>query len=546
MLSLSACSRQHTTRSAFSAAKLVGLVAFLLSLTCHSAYPQEIPPTESPIPEELVVQEIRFVGNTVVDETVLRTAVGITPGVPFGYAQLANAVRRIEEAYTERGYLTAFVYYELQGEPPSRALVFNIRESRIAEVRVAGLERTRENIVRRFIEVRPGDVYSQRAIQQDILRLNQLHLFEEIQVLLEPAAQEGEVVLTYQFIEAKTRRIDLGGSYSPEGRLILQVQYTDANLGGRAQQLIVAANIGSIQGKLGGQVAYINPLVGGRPGNALQARVYSDVIFRFGEDLVEAPGVDRYFERRTGVQAMYTRQTAMTQTVAYGVRYENTEVGNFPEEFTTGTDFSPDGAVLLPSARYARDERMYLLLPASGRYFSAQIEAGPSWPDRGREGIIAKVRAERSWYFPLQRVTEHQMLAQNPAPIRTFALRVRAGTSAGDLPFFEHYFVGGVFDLRGYRESRFWGRHFVTANAELRWPVSNRLVGLAFVDAGDAWGTDFVFSSGAATDFEQHRDFSLRLGAGFGLWYVTEFGVVRLEFARGEANRIHFAVGETF
>ena len=131
--------------------------------------------------------------------------------------------------------------------------------------------------------------------------------------------------------------------------------------------------------------------------------------------------------------------------------------------------------------------------------------------------------------------------------VPVLAARVMAGTSVGSLPFFEQYFVGGVNNLRGYAEDRFWGKNMAIANVELRYPLFASLVGVAFVDAGQAWGSEFRFQgTGFSTEFQQSRQFGPRLGAGVGVRYLTPLGPLRLDFAVGDSFRTHFTLGQTF
>jgi len=81
---------------------------------------------------------------------------------------------------------------------------------------------------------------------------------------------------------------------------------------------------------------------------------------------------------------------------------------------------------------------------------------------------------------------------------------------------------------------------------EYRVPFSRQLIGAAFIDAGDAWGSDFQFTPGTDTAFTQHESFSPRIGVGVGVLWVTTFGALRLDVARGEDTRVHFAFGEIF
>ena len=512
-------------------------ICLLLVIITGYAIAQEAPPAGEIAP----VQAIQFVGNTALSHEELLAAAGIKTGEPLSPAALGDAIKRIEDAYAERGYLADFVYYEIQGQQPPRTLIFHIREVRVAEVQIRGLRHTREQTVRRFVQVRPGDLYNLPAIQRSVAQLNTLGIFDEIQGFLQEGAQPGQAIVVIEVKEAKTQRVDLGGSYSPEGRLIAQVQYTNINLFGRAQQLIASVNAGTIGGKIGGQVAYLNPLVGG-PDATLLVRAFSDAYYRFGEALVS--GESRYFERRTGAQATLTRPAGTARTLSCGVRYENTTVENLP--VSDLTSILSSGKVITSSARLVADRRLFLALPSSGNYWSASVEAGYSGPDAGDASGIGKGQLDRRWYVPLRPIEPEELTAENPRPTRTLAIRLRAGSSTGALPFFEQFFVGGVTNLRGYRESRFWGKNYFTVNTEMRWPLSKTLVGLAFVDVGDAWGSDFLFAGGATTAFSQHENFSPRAGAGVGLWWLTDVGAIRFEYAKGEANRLHFAIGESF
>lgn len=516
---------------------LVSLLAAGRFVCAQEEQPEAPPPVEEFGP----VQQIEFSGNTVVSDQTLRQTVRVRTEEVLTAPLLADAVRDIQAAYTERGFIAYFVFYEITSVPPPRTLVFHILEVTVAEVRIEGLERTRPDLVRELIEIQPGDVYSQRAIQQAVIRLNELAVFEEIQVFLEDGPEEGQAAIVFNFAEGRTRRIDLGGTYSPEGRLIGQVSYTEANLFGRAQRLTVSVNTETIRGRLGGSVTYFNPILGA-PGRTLTARLYSDVFFRFGARL--APEIDRYFERRTGIQGIVNTPVGDSRSLAYGIRYENADVQNIPAELIS--PISPGGQIAVGSARLTEDRRLYMRLPASGTYTWGQLEAGYSDPDLGDSGTISKLQAERRWYVPLRRLSSEDLTAADTPLPRTLAIRAGAGTSMGDLPFFEQYFVGGVFDLRGYRESRFWGKNYLRLNTELRWPLNRRLVGVAFVDVGDAWGSDFILPEVIGTAFPQHTGFSPRVGAGLGVWWLSEFGIIRLEYARGDANRFHFALGETF
>lgn len=527
------------------------IAAFILLVTCAVTRPlsaqEESPvvPPPSPIPLERVeVQVIEFEGNTALTDETLRQVAPVKPGTTINPTLLTEAIRAIEGAYTERGYIAEVTQVRIVGEQPPRTLIFDICETVVSQIIIEGLKNTRESAIRRLMDLEEGDLFNRRILQADIDRINTLGIFESIEVRLEAGDELGQEVVVWSVEERKTGEINFGGSLTPEGSLVGEVQYTQANLFGRAQRLSALVNVQTLGGKVGGQLAYYNPFIAS-PRTDLLVWAFSDVNFRFSGDLAHEPGVIRYSERRTGFQTIAGRRLDDFHSASVGLRYENVTTSGLPLESFTIADAGTGGTVIISSARHVEDRRLFLLLPASGNYLNGSLEAGTA--DRGdSSGGIAKIYAERNWYVPLQRITPDMLADENPRPVRTLAIRLSAGTSLGKLPFFEQFFLGGVNNLRGYREERFWGTSTVALTTEYRQPLSRQLVGVAFVDVGDAWSSDFQFVPGAVTAFRQHEGFSPRAGAGVGILWVTDFGALRFDVAHGEETRLHFAFGESF
>jgi len=74
-------------------------------------------------------------------------------------------------------------------------------ESTIEDIRIVGLERINEQLVRSQLEVQTGDAYSPRAVARDIRRLYELGFFTSIKVDASPAG--GGLAITYIFEEKR-------------------------------------------------------------------------------------------------------------------------------------------------------------------------------------------------------------------------------------------------------------------------------------------------------------------------------------------------------
>jgi outer membrane protein insertion porin family len=118
------------------------------------------------------------------------------------------------------------------------------------------------------------------------------------------------------------------------------------------------------------------------------------------------------------------------------------------------------------------------------------------------------------------------------------------------VPFFEQFFMGGAETLRGYLEDRFWGNTMYLASVEYRRPIVNRIVGVLFVDVGDAFNSqsEFRFSrQNLRTRFRQHDGIRPFASVGVGLRVATPIGPIRLDFGYGEeGGRTHFSIGHAF
>ena len=118
------------------------------------------------------------------------------------------------------------------------------------------------------------------------------------------------------------------------------------------------------------------------------------------------------------------------------------------------------------------------------------------------------------------------------------ALLERAEPISGEgVPFFEHPYLGGSDDLRGYRARRLQDRGALLLTAEYRYPIWDFADVTLFVDQGQ------VFK-----DFEDIAYNRFRTDAGFGFHLVTGGGLAfRSEFAFSKStSRFIISISPTF
>jgi outer membrane protein insertion porin family len=468
------------------------------------------------------ITTIEFTGNTVLSNEALLDAIPVAVGDIFNPELARQSAEAIKAAYVERGYTLTEVTDVIYSE--EGILRFTVQEPTISEIRIEGLRRTRERVVRELLTIQPGDVYNVNAIQQSLANLQRLQIFDEIAVTPSPGTEPGTVVLTLNVTERRTGYVLLGGTYNEVGGLSGYVNFGDANLFGTAQRLNVQLQTGAADIY---QLDYLNPLIGG-PNTSLGTSIFSrdtirQVVIDDGESDVD------YLARRTGGTLTVARQTSPATRLSSTLRL--TEVRALPLD---NPDVPPiilgSSSVRSLAVAATRDTRLSQIYPVQGLFTQGNVEAAGLF---GGASFI-KLAGEARRYWSLGGAAEAR-------PPRVLATRLLAGTSTGTPPFLDQYFLGGLDTLRGYQVDRFVGNNQLLFSSELRVPISESVHGVLFVDAGDAWGGPFA-------DALADTDFTFRLAYGVGAHVVSPLGLVRFYYGFNidGGSQLNFGIGPAF
>jgi hypothetical protein len=115
----------------------------------------------------------------------------------------------------------------------------------------------------------------------------------------------------------------------------------------------------------------------------------------------------------------------------------------------------------------------------------------------------------------------HAFIYTQPAEGFVAAFRADARTARGDVPFYQIPFI----DMRGIPAARYQDQNVGVLETELRYYVTPRWIGLAFLGAGRAWGRDVSFSNSGS---------QVAKGVGFRYVVAKRLGLaVGIDIARG-------------
>ncbi|MFA0784550.1 BamA/OMP85 family outer membrane protein [Fervidibacter sacchari] len=493
--------------------------------------------------ENPVVKDIVFKGNTAISSEKLKAVMQTQPGKILNLHALRRDLQRIQDLYIANGYLAQPLAPDITEDG---TIVIPIQELKVVSVKVdlGQKPKTKEKIVWRELKLRPGQIYNQRVIEEDRRRLFLLDIFEEVIVdwrdVEDPKTGELGVEVTYKLKEKKTGLANIGLGYSSRDEIVGFAAVQDTNFRGLGQHLRLMVEFFDRKGfdfyyyrpwidnkrtgfaiNIFDRSFYREPttalVLGGGQGTLTEDLLFSEIRRGVRLSLRRPQGDYLWHELKLRTERVYFQQRRIVGGTIEQVG------GKADQGWVTGIAYSR----LL-------DTRDFPFDPSKGTYFEGELELAPKLFGGSRS--FAKLLLDWRRYIPQGKNT-------------VFATRLLLGTAIGSVPIFENFFVGGAETLRGYTIDRFVGKNMVVFNAELRRRFRKELQGVLFLDIGDAFGGPNSLDLKAAQVGEPKRRDALRLkvGYGFGVRFVTPFGLLRFDFGFGEeGSRTHFSVGSAF
>ena len=147
------------------------------------------------------VGKIRFEGNRFLEDRVLAGGTGLREGETYSPKKAGDAALSLESAYAEKGFYNTRVMVKPapKKEGAQVDLLFVISENpqrRIREIRIRGNRVTRENIIRRELLFKTGDILDLKTINKTRKNLYDMAVFDRVtlEVIPEPGPEVQEPV----------------------------------------------------------------------------------------------------------------------------------------------------------------------------------------------------------------------------------------------------------------------------------------------------------------------------------------------------------------
>jgi outer membrane protein insertion porin family len=485
-------------------------------------------------------------GNTLFSSEILKRALNLKRGDYFNEEEFNAAVyNNMQGLYMDRGYIYSRVDPQFTPvDEDSLDIHFPIVENHQIKVRnisIAGNDHTRENIIRRELNIYPGDIFNREMLirsQRNLLRLN---YFSNVVPDVAPA-DEDEVDLEIIVEEKSADRANANMGYSGVYGLSGGVGVEFANFRGLGQQFMISYNIGSRYNFYSSQptsqfksfsMSFVDPMIFDTP-NRVGFSFYSTfrgqgTSYYFPLDLKMVGGSvqwgrrfkwpDDYFRGYWVLRTMKKTYEGTQEELDQYVNGMNTTIGNSITQVVT------------------RDNRDHHEFPTRGSKFT--WESTFSGNILGGNEDFFKHLLNFEWFSP----TFWKFVLTSSFKIGVIQTLENLDNQRSIIPFDEKFIMGGNGMpygnmLRGYPDNSIspgptGGNALLRSVTEFRVPISENPViyGLVFAEMGNVWNTVSMTES-----FDIPRDgaFSLKRSAGVGIrFYMPMMGVLGFDMGYG-------------
>ncbi|MDH7570030.1 MAG: POTRA domain-containing protein, partial [Armatimonadota bacterium] len=218
------------------------------------------------------VTAIQITGNTKFTEAELLKLMSTQVGSVFNEVTFQRDVEAIERHYRANEYRLARVTEEVDITPEG-VVKIPIAEGWVEEIRVEGLKKTKQYVVMRELDTKPGEVFYGKQLQEDLQRLRNLDYFETMEPQIADGSEPGKVKLVINVKEKKTGTVSVGLGYSSRDRLVGFADVTEHNFRGRGQQVGLRWEAGQFTNRSGYEFSFTDPWALGKR-TSLGLRLY--------------------------------------------------------------------------------------------------------------------------------------------------------------------------------------------------------------------------------------------------------------------------------
>lgn len=190
------------------------------------------------------IRNINWVGNTVYTTDYLSRVLGMKKGDVYNQKLMNKRLTEDEDAVGNNYWNNGYLFYNLQptevnivGDSIDLEMrIVEGQQAHVSHVRINGNTRIYENVVRRELRTKPGDLFSKDALQRSVRELASMGHFDPEQIVPEPKPnyEDGTVDINYDLVQKSNDQVEFSlgwGQTGVIGRIGLKLNnFSMANL----------------------------------------------------------------------------------------------------------------------------------------------------------------------------------------------------------------------------------------------------------------------------------------------------------------------------
>ena len=173
------------------------------------------------------IRNIKWVGNTVYSTDYLSRLLDMKKGDVYNQTYLNKRLSQDEDAVGNAYWNNGYLFYNLQptevnivGDSIDLEMrIVEGQQAHINRVKINGNDRLYENVVRRELRTKPGDLFSKEALQRSARELASMGHFdpEAINPVPEPNYEDGTVDINYNLKQKSNDQVELSLGWAQTG-----------------------------------------------------------------------------------------------------------------------------------------------------------------------------------------------------------------------------------------------------------------------------------------------------------------------------------------
>lgn len=292
--------------------------------------------------KQYFLRNITWVGNTVYSTDYLANVLGMKKGDVYNQKLLNKRLTEDEDAVGNLYWNNGYIFYNLQptevnivGDSIDMEMrITENQQAHINHVRINGNDRLYENVVRRELHTKPGDLFSKEALQRSARELASMGHFdpEKVNPDVRPNYEDGTVDINWDLVQKSNDQIEFSlgwGQTGVIGRVGLKLNnFSLRNLFNRNKEHRGIMPIGD------GEVLSIGAQTNGTYYQSYNASYSTNW---FGNKRPIQFSVGAYYSKQTDVSSNYYNSGYMNNYYNYLYGYGNSYYNNYENYYDPDT-----------------------------------------------------------------------------------------------------------------------------------------------------------------------------------------------------------------